>query len=66
VALGEALSPAFRAYAGRVVENARDLASGLAAHGYQLVSGGTDNHLLLLDLRNVGMGGRPAALAMER
>jgi glycine hydroxymethyltransferase len=66
VALGEALTPAFREYAARVVENARALAAGLSRRGYHLVSGGTDNHLLLVDLREKGIGGKPAAVAMER
>jgi glycine hydroxymethyltransferase len=66
VALGEAARPEFRAYARAVVENARALATGLIARGYDLVSGGTDNHLLLVDLRRKGIGGKPAAVAMER
>ncbi|MBX3372707.1 MAG: serine hydroxymethyltransferase [Phycisphaeraceae bacterium] len=51
VAFGEALQPAFRAYCGRVVENARALASALTKRGYRLCSGGTENHLMLVDLR---------------
>jgi glycine hydroxymethyltransferase len=66
VALGEALTPAFREYAGQVVENARALAAGLVERGFDLVSGGTDNHLMLVDLRSKGIGGKPAAVAMER
>jgi glycine hydroxymethyltransferase len=66
VALGEALTPAFRDYARRVVENAKALAQGLVARGFDLVSGGTDNHLILVDLRNKGIGGKPAAVALER
>jgi len=66
VALGEALQPSFRAYAHQVVENARALAAELKARGFDLVSGGTDNHLVLVDLRNKGIGGKPAAEAMER
>ncbi len=66
VALGEALQPSFRDYARRVIENARALGAALAARGFDLVSGGTDNHLLLVDLRNKGIPGKPAAVAMER
>jgi glycine hydroxymethyltransferase len=66
VALGEALQPSFRAYAARVVENARALGKALSARGFDLVSGGTDNHLLLVDLRNKDIPGKPAAVAMER
>ncbi len=66
VALGEALQPAFRDYARRVVENARALGAALAARGFDLVSGGTDNHLLLVDLRSKGIPGKPAAMAMEQ
>jgi len=51
VAFGEALRPEFKAYATQVVANAAALASALAGHGYRLVSGGTDNHLMLVDLR---------------
>jgi glycine hydroxymethyltransferase len=66
VALGEALSPGFRDYAAKVVENARALATGLSARGFDVVSGGTDNHLVLVDLRGKGIGGKPAAVALER
>jgi glycine hydroxymethyltransferase len=51
VAFGEALKPEFRAYQQRVVENARALASALVERGYRITSGGTDNHLMLVDLR---------------
>ncbi len=51
VAYGEALDPSFKAYAAQVVANAQALASALVDHGYRLVSGGTDNHLMLVDLR---------------
>ncbi len=50
VAFGEALRPEFRAYQQRILDNARALAEALIRHGYRLVSGGTDNHLMLLDL----------------
>ena len=51
VAFGEALRPEFKQYAGQIVKNARSLAAALTAKGYRLVSGGTDNHLMLVDLR---------------
>jgi len=51
VAFGEALRPEFKAYQQRVLENAKALAEALVAKGQQLVSGGTDNHLMLIDLR---------------
>ncbi len=54
VAFGEALRPEFRDYAARVIANARALADGLVERGFDLVSGGTDNHLMLVDLRNKG------------
>ena len=66
VALGEALQPAFKDYAHRVVENARALGVALTHRGFELVSGGTDNHLLLVDLHTKGIAGKPAAVAMER
>jgi glycine hydroxymethyltransferase len=51
VAFGEALRPEFKQYAGQIVKNAKALANALTAKGYRLVSGGTDNHLMLVDLR---------------
>jgi glycine hydroxymethyltransferase len=51
VAFGEALQPSFRTYAKQIVTNANALADALVAHGYRLCSGGTDNHLMLVDLR---------------
>jgi glycine hydroxymethyltransferase len=66
VALHEAAQPGFRAYAHQVVANARALADALAARGFDLVSGGTDNHLLLLDLTSKGIGGKPAAKVLDR
>jgi glycine hydroxymethyltransferase len=66
VALGEASQPSFSAYAHQVVANARALAAALTGHGFDLVSGGTDNHLILLDLTNKGIGGKPAARALDR
>ncbi|WP_433614043.1 serine hydroxymethyltransferase [Dactylosporangium sp. CA-139114] len=66
VALGEASHDSFKVYAQQVVANARALASALLEHGFDLVSGGTDNHLLLLDLTGKGIGGKPAAKALDR
>jgi len=53
VAFGEALKPEFKEYQRRIIENAKALAEALSARGYRLVSGGTDNHLMLVDLRGV-------------
>src|SRR6266436_6534676 len=66
VALGEALQPSFAAYARAVVENAQTLAATLQAAGLAIVSGGTDTHLLLVDLRPLGLTGRDAEQALER
>src|SRR5919197_781334 len=66
VALGEALQPEFFEYAQRVVENAKALAAGLLERGFELVSGGTDNHLLLVDLTSKGVTGKVAAQALDR
>ncbi|MBV9096160.1 MAG: serine hydroxymethyltransferase [Streptosporangiaceae bacterium] len=66
VALHEAARPEFRDYAHQVVTNAKALAGALAARGYDLVSGGTDNHLILMDLTSSGIGGKPAAKALDR
>jgi glycine hydroxymethyltransferase len=66
VALGEALRPDFADYARAVVENAQTLAQTLAAAGLAIVSGGTDTHLLLVDLRPLGLTGRDAEQALER
>ncbi|HZR48844.1 MAG TPA: serine hydroxymethyltransferase [Streptosporangiaceae bacterium] len=66
VALREAALPGFRDYAHQVVANAKALADGLLDRGYDLVSGGTDNHLILVDLTSKGIGGKPAAKALDR
>jgi glycine hydroxymethyltransferase len=66
VALREAAQPSFRAYAHQVVANAKALAAGLLDRSYSLISGGTDNHLILIDLTPQGIGGKPAAKAMDR
>jgi glycine hydroxymethyltransferase len=66
VALGEALRPDFAGYATAVVENAQILAATLAQAGLAIVSGGTDTHLLLVDLRPLGLTGREAEARLER
>ena len=66
VAFHEALQPSFAAYCRQVVENARVLAADLAARGYHIVSGGTDNHLMLVDLRSKGLTGKVAEAVLDR
>lgn len=66
VALREAAQPEFRSYAAAVVTNAHALAAALTDRGFDLVSGGTDNHLVLIDLTSKGIGGKPAAQALDR
>jgi glycine hydroxymethyltransferase len=66
VCFGEALTDGFRAYQRRVVDNARTLAEALVQHDFDLVSGGTDNHLLLVDLRRRGLTGKVAEEALHR
>jgi glycine hydroxymethyltransferase len=65
VALHEAAQPAFAVYAHQVVANAQALAAALRERGFDLVTGGTDNHLILVDLTSRGIGGKPAARAMD-
>jgi glycine hydroxymethyltransferase len=64
VAFGEALSPAFKTYGEQVIRNAHALSSALVDRGYQIVSGGTDNHCFLIDLRNKGISGKEADAAL--
>ncbi len=66
VAFGEALDPSFRDYARSVAENARILAETLAEGGLEIVSGGTDTHLILVDLRPLALNGRDAERSLER
>jgi glycine hydroxymethyltransferase len=66
VALREASAPSFRDYAHAVVANAQALAEALVARGFDLVSGGTDNHLILADVTGKGIGGKPAAKALDK
>lgn len=66
VAFGEALQPDFRTYTNQVVANARMMCAGLVARGFDIVSGGTDTHLALVDLRSKRLSGRAAELSLER
>lgn len=66
VAAKEAMTPEFKDYAAQVVENARVLAESLAGHGFALVTGGTDNHLVLVDLTPKNVPGKKAAQALDR
>ncbi len=66
VAFGEALKPEFKTYAKNVVENAKALAEVLKANGLDIVTGGTDTHLMLVDLRPKGAKGRPTEHALDR
>lgn len=66
VALAEALRPNFRRYQEQILKNAKALAAALLEKGYKLVTGGTDNHLLLVDLTTTGLTGRDAELALDR
>jgi glycine hydroxymethyltransferase len=60
VSFREALQPEFKGYCGQIIRNAQALAAALAGRGFQIVSGGTDNHLMLVDLRNKGVTGKVA------
>ncbi|MFI5053108.1 MAG: serine hydroxymethyltransferase, partial [Acidimicrobiia bacterium] len=66
VAFHEALQPEFREYAAAIVRNAAALADALSAEGFRIVSGGTDNHLMLVDLRPFGVTGKVAQEALDR
>ena len=65
VAFGEALEPEFKEYARQIISNARALAQAFEAHGYRGVSGGTDNHLLVLDIRPQGLNGTKATKLLD-
>jgi len=65
VAFGEALKPEFRNYAQQVVRNAKALAESLMENGFRLVTGGTDNHLMVVDLRNRGITGKEAEAVLD-
>jgi glycine hydroxymethyltransferase len=66
VAFGEALRPEFKTYARSIVENAKALAASLEEHGLRIVSGGTDNHLMLVDLTPKGLTGKAADVGLDR
>ena len=66
VALGEALKPEFKEYQKLVIENARTMAQDLVDAGFDLVSGGTDNHLMLVDLTNKDITGKDAEIALDK
>jgi glycine hydroxymethyltransferase len=66
VAAKEASAASFKTYAAQIVENAKALAEGLLSHDFSLVTGGTDNHLVLVDLTNKNVPGRAAAAALNR
>jgi glycine hydroxymethyltransferase len=66
VCFGEALRPEFRAYAQSVIDNASALADVLAAGGLKLISGGTDNHLVLVDVTPIGLSGKKAENVLEQ
>ena len=60
------MHPEFTTYAHQCVSNAHALAEPLKGHGFKLVADGTDNHLILVDLRNMGIGGKPVTAALDR
>jgi glycine hydroxymethyltransferase len=66
ICLGEALRPEFKAYARQIIDNAKTLAEVLLSGGLKLVSGGTDNHLMLVDVTVLGIGGKTATEVLER
>ena len=66
VALKEAATPEFKEYGAQIVRNAKALAGELLERGFDLVSGGTDNHLMLIDLTNKGVTGKKASKALDR
>ncbi len=66
VAFGEALKPAYKAYCKQVINNAQAMASAFVDRGYNLISGGTDNHLMLIDLRNKDITGKDAEIALVK
>lgn len=65
VCFGEALAPEFKDYSRRVVQNARSLAQALQGRGLRVVSGGTDNHLMLVDLRSTSLNGKEAQVGLD-
>lgn len=65
VAFGEALQPEFKDYQQQIIRNAKALAKGFQARGFRLVSGGTDNHIVLLDMRSKGLTGKAAEIILD-
>lgn len=66
VAFGEALTPAYKAYCGQVIKNAQAMAAAFVKRGYNIISGGTDNHLMLIDLRSKNVNGKQAENALVK
>jgi glycine hydroxymethyltransferase len=66
IAFGEALEPTYKGYMQQVIRNAQAMAAAFVERGYDLISGGTDNHLMLIDLRNKNVTGKAADLALGR
>ena len=66
VAFGEALTPEFKTYQQQVVKNAKALAEAMQSHGFRIVSGGTDNHLMLVDVSSCGLTGKDVANALDK
>lgn len=66
IAFKEALQPEFKEYAQQTVKNAQKLAEELITHGFELITGGTDNHLILIDLSNKGIPGKEAEIALDK
>lgn len=65
IAFGEALQPSFKDYAGHIVDNARAMANAFVERGFPIVSGGTDNHLMLVDVGSIGISGRKAERILD-
>lgn len=65
ICFGEALKPEFKAYSAQVVKNAQAIAARLTHHGFRICSGGTDNHVMLVDLRPKGLNGSEASIALD-
>ncbi len=66
MAFKEALKPEFKVYQKRIVANAKKLSSELSSRGFRIVSGGTDNHLMLVDLSNKGVSGKEAEILLDK
>ncbi len=66
ICFGEALRPDFRQYAQRIIDNAKALSDALMSGGLRLVSGGTENHLMLVDVTTLGIGGKLAEAALDK